>query len=225
MFRAAGLLLFVLAMALPAGCSSPSTDDSATPAMAARTSAAPSETPGGLPSGVPGGPGLPGATAAGMPDVVGRRLSDAEAALSAAGLMSVNAVDGSGRGRHILEKDNWVVQKQNPQPGEAIMDGAAVTLTVTKPTDDQQTIEAEPGVIPAVVCHDLQDAQDAMRGAGFYVVIAKDGLGQKRYPLIDRNCIVVGQSAKAGSRPEKKTVIELTVVKFGEPTGSSGCKS
>jgi len=160
-----------------------------------------------------------------MPDVVGRRLSDAEAALSAAGLMSVNAVDDSGQGRHILEKDNWVVEQQNPQSGDAVMDGVTVTLTVRKPTDGQRTIEPQAGVVPAVVCHDLQDAQDAMRGAGYYVVIAKDGLGQHRYPLVDRNWIVVGQSAKAGSRPEKKTVIELTVVKFGEPTGSSGCKS
>jgi hypothetical protein len=240
--HAGGIWALGLAMALPAGCSS-SSDAAPAPDPAVTTSAAPSEAASGLPSegpsGLPGetpsalpgqmpselASGAPGESLGAMPDVVGRRLSDAEAALSAAGLMSVHAVDGSGHGRHILKEDNWIVDRQNPQPGDAIVDRVAVTLGVIKPTDGQQTAEPEPGVIPAVVCHDLQDAQEALRGSGFYVVIAKDGLGRHRYPLLDRDWIVVGQSAPARSRPKKSAVIELTVVKFGEPTGSSGCKS
>jgi len=36
---------------------------------------------------------------------------------------------------------------------------------------------------------------------------------------------VVSQSVNAGSRPPTDTVIVLTVVKYGEPTGVSGCPS
>ncbi|GAA2540766.1 hypothetical protein GCM10010435_05260 [Winogradskya consettensis] len=160
-----------------------------------------------------------------MPDVNGERLSDAEALLGAAGFMSVRAVDATGKNRTILEKNNWVVEQQEPSAGAGVADGMTVTLGVRKPTDDQDDVAVEKGVVPDVVCHDLQEAQDALRGAGFFVVVAKDGLGQGRYPLVDRNWIVLGQSAKAGSSPEKKATIQLTVVKFGEPTGDSRCKS
>jgi beta-lactam-binding protein with PASTA domain len=160
-----------------------------------------------------------------MPDVNGDRLSDAEALLGAAGFMSVRAVDATGQGRTILEKNNWVVERQEPSAGADVAEGVTVTLAVRKPTDDQGEAAVEKGIVPDVVCLDLQEAQDAMRGAGFFVVIAKDGLGGRRYPLVDRNWIVLGQSAKAGSSPEKSATIQLTVVKFGEPTGDSGCKS
>ncbi|GGM79735.1 hypothetical protein GCM10011609_14390 [Lentzea pudingi] len=36
---------------------------------------------------------------------------------------------------------------------------------------------------------------------------------------------VVSQSEAAGSTPDPKTKITLGAVKFGEPTGASGCKS
>lgn len=167
----------------------------------------------------------PSSAAQSMPDLTGDRLSDAEALLVTAGFMSVQAVDVTGQGRMILEKNNWIVAKQEPSAGTDVVQGMAVTLGVRKPTDEQREARVEKDVVPDVVCHDLQDAQDALREAGFFVVIAKDGLGGKRYPLVDRNWIVLGQSAKAGSSPEKSATVQLTVVKFGEPTGNSGCKS
>ncbi|TDC48815.1 PASTA domain-containing protein, partial [Micromonospora sp. KC207] len=160
-----------------------------------------------------------------LPDVTGARLSDAEARLRAAGFLSVHAVDASGAGRSILEERNWLVTRQQPAAGATAAPGEAVTLTVARPTDRQPGPKVTSGVVPAVVCHELQEAQDALREAGFYLLLPKDGLGQGRIPLVDRNWVVVGQSAAPGTRPEATEKIELTVVKFGEPTGNSGCPS
>ncbi|WFE59399.1 PASTA domain-containing protein [Micromonospora sp. WMMD712] len=203
-------------------------DEAPTPLAATDAPAAPATTPEAAPTGPTtpgGGPATPTAASAVLPDVTGARLSDAEAQLRAAGFLSVHAVDASGAGRAILEKNNWLVTRQQPAAGAPAALGEAVTLSVARPTDRQPGAEVTSGVVPAVVCRDLQDAQDALREAGFYLLLPKDGLGQGRIPLIDRNWIVVGQSAAPGTRPESSEKIELTVVKFGEPTGNSGCPS
>lgn len=79
--------------------------------------------------------------------------------------------------------------------------------------------------MPRVVCLDLQAAQDALRAAGFYVLTSSDAIGQGRQQLVDRNWVVVSQSEPAGSTPDPTTRIDLGVVKFGEPTGPTGCQS
>jgi hypothetical protein len=205
-------------VAAVAACSSPTPATPATP-VAPATPAAPLTS--SAPSSVPQTEAAP----AEIPDVTGKRLTDAEQILAAAGYQSVRAVDATGDGRPVLQKDNWVVESQDPGAGSTAPAQATVVLGVSKPTDGQSTPETADGVIPKVVCQDLQSAQDALRGAGFFLVISKDGLGQNRVALVDRNWIVVGQSVKPGSRPEPSTVIELTVVKYGEDTGGSGCRS
>ncbi|MGH3877361.1 MAG: PASTA domain-containing protein [Actinophytocola sp.] len=79
--------------------------------------------------------------------------------------------------------------------------------------------------LPDVVCMDLQAAQDAMQAAGYYNLGSDDATGQGRQQLVDRNWVVVGQSPAAGARPEQLAPIQLSAVKFGEPTGASGCES
>ncbi|MFC4145113.1 PASTA domain-containing protein [Micromonospora mangrovi] len=160
-----------------------------------------------------------------LPNVTGKRLSEGEELLRANGFLAVRAVDASGEGRTILEKNNWVITRQDPAAGAEASAELTVTLTVRRPTDQEPPPVVRKGVVPRVVCHDLQDAQDALRDAGFYLLLPRDGLGQGRIPLVDRNWIVVGQSAPAGSTPEPTEKIELTVVKFGEPTGNSKCPS
>lgn len=160
-----------------------------------------------------------------VPNVVGMRLPEGEAALQARGFMSVSLVDATGQGRMILERANWVIRTQDPPGGSPATPGLAITLGVAKATDGQPPISSEPGVVPNVACLDLQSAQDALRDAGFYLLVAKDGLGQGRIPLLDRNWIVVGQSAAPRTSPDPTQLIELTVVKYGEPTGNSGCRS
>lgn len=206
----------VLTAVLLAACGDdPATTTSAPVTVVSMSSAVPFPAPSASEAGV----------AQRMPEVTGERLSDAEEVLRSAGFMAVTSVDATGRGRTPLEKNNWVVERQDPAAGASVGPGATVTLGVRKPSDGQAAPRVRAGVVPKVVCLDLQSAQEAMREAGFFLVLAKDGLGQKRYPLVDRNWVVVGQSAAPGSTPEETAKIELTVVKYGEPTGSSGCRS
>ncbi|MEU5907874.1 PASTA domain-containing protein [Micromonospora sp. NPDC047467] len=215
------------------GCSGdPANGTYASPAEATATMTVPSPTDPGLPTVTPppstAAAATPSATAgstAMIPEVTGLRLAEGEERLRARGMLTINVVDASGAGRTILEKDNWVIVSQHPEAGTPADTTTALTLNVSKPTDSQPTINAVEGKVPDVVCRDLQTAQDALRAAGFYLLLPKDGLGQGRFPLVDRNWIVVGQSAPSGSSPAASTRIELTVVKYGEPTGKSGCSS
>ncbi|NKE59804.1 PASTA domain-containing protein [Lentzea sp. PSKA42] len=101
-----------------------------------------------------------------------------------------------------------------------------MVLKVRKPTDSS-TSQAPPakGAVPNVVCLDLQKAQDTLQAAGFYLLGSEDATGQRRQQLVDRNWVVVSQSEPPGSTPDPKTKITLGAVKFGEPTGGSGCQS
>lgn len=160
-----------------------------------------------------------------VPDVVGRRLTEARAALTAAGFDSVLTVDHSDRNRPVLEPDNWIVREQSPGAGVSVLLTSRITLRVTKPSDDRGSATTAGGMVPNVVCKDLQSAQDALQAAGFYNLGSTDGTGQGRQQLVDRNWVVTAQSSAVGSRPDPLTKITLTAVKFGEPTGASGCGS
>lgn len=223
--RTAGLTALVCATALAvAGCGGSSGKRAERAATApAPTSAAPSPSdPGGTVASsaepASAGPGV-------VPDVVGQRLPDGEAILRGHGFLSINRVDVTGQGRTVLEPKNWVIRSQDPPGGVAATPGLTVSLGVAKPTDTVPSTAVVKGVVPDVRCKDLQSAQDALRAAGFYLLVPKDGLGQGRVPIADRNWIVVGQSAAPGSTPSPKSSIQLTVVKYGEPTGASGCQS
>ncbi|MEW2429759.1 PASTA domain-containing protein [Micromonospora sp. NPDC047644] len=205
-------------------CADDAAQPTATRAAPATTSAPPVASP--LPEPSATGVASTGtAPTPALPDVTGKRLSEGEDVLRAMGFFSVQAVDASGDGRTILEKNNWLIVRQDPAAGSPLPQGLTVTLGVLRPTDRQPAPAVREGVVPKVVCRDLQDAQDALREAGFYLLVPHDGLGQGRLPLLDRNWIVIGQSHTAGSRPERTEKIELTVVKFGEPTGNSRCPS
>jgi beta-lactam-binding protein with PASTA domain len=160
-----------------------------------------------------------------VPDVVGKRLSDAIQVLSAAGYSKVEQVDASEKGRPVLQPVNWIVRSQEPAGGSPAAQDAAITLRVTKPTDDAGSTGTVPGVVPNVVCKDLQSAQDILQAAGFFNLRSEDASGRGRQQLIDRNWVVVDQSVASGNTPDRGTRITLSVVKFGEPTGDSGCRS
>jgi beta-lactam-binding protein with PASTA domain len=217
------LMTVVLTAALLAGCGAdPSRADVPVATASAPVTMASAPLPGPSTSGPAESPAGP---TQGMPEMTGERLSDAEVLLRSAGFMAVTSVDVTGQGRTPLEKNNWVVERQSPEAGAAVRPGVTVTLGVRKPSDGLPAPQVVKGVVPKVVCLNLQSAQEAMRGAGFYLLLAQDGLGQRRYPLVDRNWVVVGQSAAPGSTVDKTAKIELTVVKYGEPTGNSECRS
>jgi beta-lactam-binding protein with PASTA domain len=160
-----------------------------------------------------------------VPDIVGKRLSDAIQVLSAAGYSQVEQVDVSEKRRPVLEPVNWIVQSQEPAGGSPAAQGTAITLRVVKPTDDAGSTSTVAGAVPNVVCKDLQSAQDTLQAAGFFNLGSEDATGQGRQQLVDRNWVVVGQSVAPGDRPDRGTHITLSAVKFGEPTGDSGCRS
>jgi PASTA domain len=160
-----------------------------------------------------------------VPDVLGQRLPAAEARLNDVGLRNYRELDATDQNRVIVEKDNWIVASQEPAAGETVPANHVIVLRVRKSTDDFSPVPAAHGVVPNVVCAELQAAQDALRGSGFYVLTSTDGTGQGRIPVMDRNWVVIAQSVKAGESPGLTTHITLTVVKHGEPAGSSGCQT
>src|SRR5262249_61077940 len=126
----------------------------------------------------------------------------------------------TGQDRTVLNPENWVVRSQEPAPGTRTSTGTEITLRVAKPSDASAGPTAASGVIPNVVCRDLQTAQDTLQAAGFDHLASEDGTGQGRAQIIDRNWVVIRQSAPPGSRPDPGTRIVLTTVKYGEPTGA-----
>ncbi|MGN9914180.1 hypothetical protein ACTMTJ_42300 [Phytohabitans sp. LJ34] len=183
-------------------------EPSTAPASAPRTPApsTPAATPPSTSEGRP------------VPDVVRKRLSEAKALLAGAGYTSVKVVDATGAERMVLEDNNWLVVSQETSTG-------VVTLHVRKPTDGKGSTDTTVGVVPDVVCKELQAAQEALRSARFLNIRSHDATGKGRFQLIDRDWVVVAQSEPPETSPSLTTKIVLQVVKYGEPTGESGCES
>jgi hypothetical protein len=152
------------------------------------------------------------------------RLSDAESTLRDVGLRKISPLDDTGRGRVIIDPENWVVDTQSPTAGAHVAAASTMTLHVRRPSDSA-TPSTKAGVVPHVVCMNLQDAQDSMQAAGFFNLGSADGSGQGRMQILDRDWVVIKQSARAGTKPGLTARIVLTSVKYGESTGSSGCQS
>jgi hypothetical protein len=159
-----------------------------------------------------------------LPDVIGKRLPDADKLLKDAGFTNLKLADASGQGRIVIDKNNWIVAETDPV-GYAESKSKAITLKVRKPTDGKGSQTVENGVMPDVVCKDLQDAQDAIKKAGLRVVVAEDASGKKRSTFFGRDWIVIAQSEASGAKPTAFTKITLQVVRYGESTGDSGCES
>ena len=166
----------------------------------------------------------PGSSGHVLPDVRGQRLSTAEATLNNAGFHRVKPVDDTGRDRVVIDPTNWVVDSQSPAAGASVATKTTVTLKVRRPSD-RGSVTVTKGVVPNVTCMNLQDAQDTLQRAEFFNLASVDGLGQGRHQILDRDWVVTKQSAAPGSRPAALTRIVLTVVKYGEATGTSGCQS
>jgi hypothetical protein len=160
-----------------------------------------------------------------VPDVVGKRLADAQKLLSTAGFRNNRPADATGQGRLLIPTVTWVVQSQKPPAGTLVDRSTQVVLEVRKSTDGQGTLKAVPGEMPRVVCKDLQSAEDIIHDAGFVNVSSRDGSGRNRSRLFDRDWVVIAQSVPAGTHPDPSTSILLTAVRYGEPTGNSGCVS
>ncbi|GGL20008.1 hypothetical protein [Nocardia jinanensis] len=71
--------------------------------------------------------------------------------------------------------------------------------------------------MPAVVCMNLQAAQDLIQTAGVFYSRSADATGQGRRQVVDRNWVVVAQTPAPGALIGEGDAV-LSVVKVGEPT-------
>ncbi|GAA0971933.1 hypothetical protein GCM10009555_024150 [Acrocarpospora macrocephala] len=62
----------------------------------------------------------------------------------------------------------------------------------------------------------LQQAQDTMQAAGFYLLRDRDATGQNRFQVNDRNWIVTRQEPPADQTLPISTVVTLWAKKIGE---------
>lgn len=93
------------------------------------------------------------------------------------------------------------------------------TLAPTASTDDGANPfgghAAEDGLMPFVVCMNLQDAQNEIQDHGVFASSSKDATGQGRNQIIDSNWQVVAQDPDTGA-PIGEFDATLFVVKYGE---------
>lgn len=159
-----------------------------------------------------------------VPALIGRRLPEATAALKGRGLGKVTTKDATGAGRTVIEPNNWLVKGQTPASGTRVVRDTQIVLDVGKPTDGIGPTSVQVGIVPDVRCMELQAAQDTLQDAGFVLLFSDDALGDRRQ-ILDRDWVVVGQEPAPGRLALPTTRVTLTVVKYGEPTGESGCRS
>lgn len=178
---------------------------------------APAQSPSPSPSPLPSGYLL-------LPDLAKRRGPDAKSMLELLGF-KVNFEDSSGAGRLIVDPTNWVVDAQDPPGNTAVPIKSPVTLKVHKPTDGKGDQKFSLGTMPNVVCKNLQEAYDGLHKAGYFNAGSKDASGANRLQVLTADWVVIGQSEPVGKKPGLLTHITLTVVKYNESTGDSGCES
>ncbi|MGU3293755.1 PASTA domain-containing protein [Williamsia sp. M5A3_1d] len=83
-------------------------------------------------------------------------------------------------------------------------------------TPRSTTAASGEGIMPQVVCMNLQAAQDLIQRSGVFYSRSRDATGAGRAQIFDRNWIVVAQSPAAGSRIGEGDAV-LSVVKNDEP--------
>ncbi|MFJ2839734.1 MULTISPECIES: calcium-binding protein [unclassified Nocardia] len=76
---------------------------------------------------------------------------------------------------------------------------------------------APAALMPAVVCMNLQAAQDTIQAAGVFFSRSEDASGRGRAQVMDRNWVVVAQEPAPGT-PVGEAQAVLSVVKNDEPS-------
>lgn len=93
---------------------------------------------------------------------------------------------------------------------------AAAPTTTVVPVAPPTTAAAPIVLMPAVVCMNLQEAQNRIQAAGVFFSRSTDATGKGRAQVLDRNWVVVAQSP-APDVPIAEGQAVLSVVKYGEP--------
>lgn len=102
----------------------------------------------------------------------------------------------------------------SPQAASAPADGAA---SCGRPEEAPGFGRpARRGIVPHVVCMDLQLAQDKAQAAGFTRIIARDQSGQRRRKVNDQDWVVVSQSPSSGTGGTRNTRLVFRVLAYGD---------
>jgi hypothetical protein len=100
-------------------------------------------------------------------------------------------------------------QPAPPATATAANDATAKPSKVAEPDPETKTL-------PNVVGLNLQDGQNAMQTAGFYLLDDKDATGQNRFQIYDRNWVITEQDPAADQEVSTDTKVTLYAKKYGE---------
>jgi hypothetical protein len=128
--------------------------------------------------------------------------------LSAVTLSAV--LTGCGGGADTASPATTVVAPPAP-----VLAATAVESAAERPVKDG-TSDPERKTLPNVVGMNLQQGQDAMQAAGFYLLDDQDASGQNRLQVYDRNWVVTRQTPAAGRKVPTDTAVVLYAKKYGE---------
>jgi len=84
------------------------------------------------------------------------------------------------------------------------------------PTRTNKPAVAERKTLPDVIGMNLQEAQDTLQAAGFYLISDRDATGRGRFQVFDRNWVVTQQKPAGGRKVPIDTLIVLYAKKYGE---------
>lgn len=141
-----------------------------------------------------------------------------------AGMLAVSACGSSGEPAPTVTVTASPSTSSTPQhTAEDSGDGAgSAPVSSAPPADDAAAhTDGKKGVMPEVICMDLQSAQNKIQDNGVFFSRSEDATGKARQQLWDRNWIVVAQRPAAGE-PIGEGDAVLSVVKKGEPNDCPG---
>jgi hypothetical protein len=130
-------------------------------------------------------------------------------ALSAVALSAV--LTGCGGGADTASPATTVA----PPPPAPVLTATALESAAERPVKGG-TSAPEKKTLPNVVGMNLQQGQDAMQAAGFYLLDDQDAGGQNRLQVYDRNWVVTRQTPAAGRKVPTDTPVVLYAKKYGE---------
>jgi beta-lactam-binding protein with PASTA domain len=178
-----------------------------------------------------------GAPSEPVPDVVGERLDVAKSEVEDAGY---DAEEIGGGTFGIVVESNWTVCDTDPPAGQTgdgtvklIVDRVCETATMDAAAEQSAAAQGTPKkkrkrrnrqpapapahvTVPNVVGMDHQAAQNHMQDVGLYNLRERDGTGQGRMLLWDRNWVVIAQKPAPGAPVSESAKITLVSVKDGE---------
>ena len=133
-----------------------------------------------------------------VPDVVGDREDDARSALEDAGLRADVSEEESE------DEEAGTVLRQDPASGAKVDKGTSVSIVVAKAPPDVD--------VPDVVDQPRDDAEQALRDAGFAVRVRRETVD-----TLDQDGIVISQQPAGGEELKKGSRVTLVVGRFEPP--------